>query len=226
MAESVQETVRLPESLVKYIDEHFVDTGMFSSRADFVYSAIRYYYEDSIHLFSRYAEVAYSIRKEDPYAAKQYPTTLSLVKGMMQNTRRFHHVDDYSGNKIPILLRLPPQFVKQYIRFINESCIYKNKADFFNKAIEFYLDAQYYVQAIHAAIHQRDGNAITYYRDDAAMNTIESIILESMVNDEWEPVDVKDPSKEDWLDDIKLSNAFLSSYNPEEYKKIASDARK
>ena len=226
MAESVQETVRLPESLVDYIDKRFVESGLFSSRADFVYSAIRYYYEDSIHLFSRYAEVAYSIRKEDPYAAKLYPTTLALVKGMMQNTRRMHRVDNYNGKKIPILLRLPPQFVKQYTRFINESCIYKNKADFFNKSLEFYLDAQFYVQSIHTAIHQRDGNGITHYRDDMAMNDVESIIQESVIGDEWEPVNIRDAAKEDWLDDIKLSSAFLSSFEPGEVKALSENAHK
>ena len=220
MAESTSETIRLPESLVQLIDTNFVNSGLFSSRADFVSSAVRYYYENSIYLFSRYAEIASYILKDNPKVKKIYPTAVSLVKGMIQNSYRLYHISDYEGNKISILLRLPPTFVKLYTQYINESCLYKNKADFFNKAIEYYLEAQFFAKEIHQAIHHRDGNTITSYRDKQTFINMWSPMVESKLCDEFEDVDTRDSEKETWLDDIKPSERFLKTYNPDDYKQI------
>lgn len=220
MAESVQETVRLPESLVKVIDSKYVESGMYSSRADFVYCAIRYYYENSVYSFVRYAEIAHGVLESDPLLKKLFPTTLSLVKTYFHNIVRYHHIDDYEGAKVSVLLRLPPMFVRSYTRFVNESCIYKSKADFFNRAIEYYLDCQYYVGTIHEAIHSRDASTINYFRNDNVFLETLSPIKESEPAEHFEEVNVRDAAKEDWLDDLKPSKKFLDETKPEDIAKI------
>ncbi len=203
MAESVQEAVRVPSGLAEYIDKQFVETGKFSSRADFVSSAIRYHYENSLYHFALYANLARKIRQEDPELASRFKSSLTFIKMMFLNTKRIHRVESFDGKKITVLLRLPPTFVKSYDRFINETKIYKNKSEFFNHALEAYLDGQFLIGSIMESIHTRDVASLLMTVGEPDFN--EKRPLESATPlsdpDKWVLYSTRETEKEDWLDE-------------------------
>lgn len=206
MVKSVQESVRLPFDLVSKIDKEYVDTGLFSSRADFVSSAIRYYYENALYQFAKYTYTLLNLRREDPdvfrkMGATEEVNTLTAMQIVFRNEKRLNKISDYEGNgeKITVLVRLPPELVKCYVRFIHESGIYNNKAEFYYYAIEVYLDAQYYVGEILDCIDHRDVRRLLWFNDDSYFLARRSPISESE-SDSFEDDPVNDTSWDDWLD--------------------------
>lgn len=208
MVKSVQESVRIPSDLVKMIDEKFVDTGLFSSRADFVSSAIRYYYENSVYQFAKYSKTVLYLRKNDPKSYKDWSmdgnlNVLTTIQVIFRSAKRMHKLDQYEGNgeKTTVLLRLPPRFVDSYVQFIHETGIYKSKAEFYNYAIETYLDAQYYVDGIMDGIHHRDAFKVLFYNDEDEFMNRRTPIQESE-SDSFNKDDVAiDTRWDNWLDE-------------------------
>jgi len=203
MAESVQESVRIPAKLAEFIDTFYVENGSYSSRADFVSCALHYFYENSLYNFARYAETARKLKKENVDLGSKYSTSLSIVKMMFLNTTRVNRVDMFEGEKIVVLLRLPPEFVRSYTRFINETGIFKSKTDFFHNAISAYMDVQYYAERVAKGIHSRDAIAINMAFSEPSFPNMASFSdVDKVLNHEdWEPYSVTDTEKEDWLDD-------------------------
>lgn len=203
MADSVQEAVRIPSTLVHFIDVNFVNEGLFSSRADFISSAIRYYYENSVFMFGRYAKYVREKKAEnDPLTTGlKMKTTLSVVKTMFMNTVYVNNAAAFDGEKVTVMCRLPPTLVRAYTRFINETGLFKSKTDFYNKAIGAYLDTQYYVDRITNSIHRRDAFLIDALVKDKAYGNTFNIESLTPINEDWTYYSVKDTEKEDWLDE-------------------------
>jgi Arc/MetJ-type ribon-helix-helix transcriptional regulator len=204
MADSVQEAVRIPSTLVNYIDVTFVNEGLFSSRADFISSAIRYYYENAVYMFGRYADLAKQIKSENPPWIREMKikSNLSIVKTLFINTARHTHVAYFDGEKVTVMCRLPPSLVRAYTRFINETGFYKSKSDFYYQAIGTYLDTQYFVNMIANAIHKRDAGLIEMMVSDLTFgNTFNVGSMIPLEKGDWKFYSVKDTEKEDWLDE-------------------------
>ncbi len=110
----------------------------------------------------------------------------------------------FEGEKVTVLLRLPPSFVHDYTRFIHETGIYKNKTDFFNHALEAYLDGQRHVQDITECIHTRNGGRLRKiakeFEEAGEPVTLECAAPQVNRND-WLAYKTKDTEKEDWLDE-------------------------
>ncbi len=137
MAESKKETVRIPMDLAAMISREFVDTGLFSSKADFVSTAIRFYYEDSISLFGDPDNLSPKSQEISEYIGKK--TNRRIVQSVLINPEYLDWMDQFNGDKVSVLLRLPRAFVERYERFIYDTGLYRSKADFFNNAIGAYL---------------------------------------------------------------------------------------
>lgn len=130
MAGSKKETVRIPEDLAKTIERDYVDTGLFLSKADFVSTAIRFYYENSIRQFGK--------SKTDS-DAKDGLSQRVLIRAILVDPEYLDEMNKYGGEKRSVLLRLPPEFIAGYQRLILETGFYRSKADFFNNALGAYL---------------------------------------------------------------------------------------
>ena len=136
----MKETVRIPADLSAMISKDFVDTGLFSSKADFVSSAIRFYLEHSIRTFGSADSMDLEARRLSGYIGSV--KNRRIVQCVLINPDYHDRVDQFKMGKEPVLLRLPPHFVATYERFIDETGFYRSKADFFNVAIGAYLDFQ------------------------------------------------------------------------------------
>ncbi len=129
MPESKKETVRISEGLATSIEREFVETGLFLSKADFVSTAIRFYYENSIRQFGN-----------DELKAVGDLAPRAIVQATLVNPEYLEEVNKYGGGKKrSILLRLPPEFVDRYQNFIDDTGFYRSKTDFFNNALGAYL---------------------------------------------------------------------------------------
>ncbi len=202
MVESSVESVRIPKGLADFIDTNFVDKGLFSSRADFVSTAIRYYYENDVYLFARYAQTAVELKKQNAPGSEQYKTSLSLVKMMFLNRERSFRISMFGGDNVTVLLRMPPLLVRNYTRFINETGIYRKKSEFYNSALEFYLDVQQYVLQIESYTHSRDAKGLfsTLDGEEKYVGSTTLALSIDRVSKEWDIYETKDTDKEDWLD--------------------------
>lgn len=140
MAESVKVTVRIPADLAEMISSNFLDTGLFSSKADFITSAIRFYVEDSIRTFGYTDCMNRKAQELSEYFGKG--DTRRIIQYVLINPDYLDWTSQFKMAKEPVLLRLPPQFVTKYERFIDETGFYRSKVDFFNVAIGAYLEFQ------------------------------------------------------------------------------------
>lgn len=199
MVDSIKEPVRIPKGLSEWIEQTLVEEGLFSSRADFISTAIRYYYENSMYRFVTCAQKALDSKEENPELYERY-TTMDMVQLNFVNPRYRSRIDAFQGEKVTILLRLPPLLVKRYTRFIKESNFYKNKTDFYNHAIQSYLDAQYYVDSISDAIHHRDKQALLSFNDQRVFVDYVSPMIE-LGDDDYSGRLNNDTSWEEWLDE-------------------------
>ena len=158
MAESVKVTVRIPEDLADMIGREFVDTELFSSKADFIAIAIRVYYENSARLFVEIGQNS-SINEKLNLDYLGNLTPRALIQSILINPDYLDRISQFNGVKKGILLRLPGALVEGYEKFIEESRFYRSKADFFDTAIGAYLDSQYRlrdaISKIHDNIHER-----------------------------------------------------------------------
>lgn len=197
--DTIQESVRIPQDLIDKIDTDFVNTGLFTSRADFIASAIRYYYENVVYQFSKYAKFVTQEKRKDP---NFYPglNVIDAIQILIIHATRMNRINHYAGEKKVVLLRLSPGLVESYVRFIKETGFYRNKADFYNYAIEVYLDAQYYVDTIMDGIDHRNAERVLFVNDELEFMNRRTPILET---EPYGPIGtdtVNDMSWDNWLD--------------------------
>ena len=133
---SKTQTLTLPSNFVKTVDV-LVENGEYSSRADYVNTAIRHYYS-----FILYSLAKYQILREEIKNRPEFIACIKNEKGFIRQTvlgyMKNCDLRDYGDEKTNVLIRLPFKLFEEIEYFVKE--YYDSRHDFYRKALEYYTD--------------------------------------------------------------------------------------
>ena len=183
---SKAELVSLPESFVHELDK-LVDNGDYSSRADFILSAIREYHSTIILGIARFYK-EYDKLMETKNRIAPAHSAAAFLKFIVLSYLGEFTLQDYSHEKINVMVRLPPRLFEDILYLVNEK-FFDSRQDFYRRAIEHYVDSS-----------EARKNTINAYRERDA-ESLKNILVNRSDYLGW--TDYLDSGRYDWTVDVK-----------------------